>query len=94
MDMHGAVVERSELEVHVGPVSLSPDEKTFAYLGSPRGGPLNDWGVFVAELHGKNARKVKDVPAPTPGHPTVSALDWSPDGQSLLLSSPRATSRS
>jgi len=87
MDMHGAVVERSELEVHADVVSLSPDEKTFAFVGAPRGGPFNDWGVFVAGFHGLTARKAQNAPVPAPGHPTASALDWSPDGRNLLLSS-------
>jgi hypothetical protein len=82
MDAHGAVVERSELEVHADAVSLSPDEKTFAFVGAPRG-PLGDWGVFVAGFQGKKARKVKDA---LPGTPLPPALDWSPDGRNLLLS--------
>jgi WD40 repeat protein len=83
MDTHGAIVQRSDLEVDAHAVSLSPDEKTIAFVGAPRG-PLGDLGVFVAGFHGLTARKVKDLPVQT--GPPLPDLDWSPDGQNLLLS--------
>ncbi|HEY1757205.1 MAG TPA: hypothetical protein VGG72_17660 [Bryobacteraceae bacterium] len=87
MDEQGKIVERSEVNIHAWFISLSPDEKTVAFVGGRRGG--NEWALFVAGFRDQEVRKL--MPA-TPlmdynVRPRV-ALEWSPDGRRLLYSAP------
>jgi hypothetical protein len=87
MDERGGVLERSELSVNASLISLSPDEKTVAFLGVRRGEPEAGLGIFLMGFRGEAVRRLMPVAAPVPDDARWRAsLDWSPDGKDLLYS--------
>ena len=84
MDEQGRVLERSEVNIHASILSLSPDEKTIAFVGARRGD--ENWGLFLAGFRGQAIQRL--LPATSPlldyGVRRVAGLEWSPDGRSLL----------
>jgi hypothetical protein len=91
VDVHGKVLARSELRIDATVPSLSPDEGSFAYVGSLPGQPLlSTYGVYVAGFHDRTPRKLMAVPFSIPPEAyspfTYVTVDWSPAGESLLLS--------
>jgi len=85
LDTSGAVVEQSQLKISSQTFSVSPDEKTFAFLG---GGALGSYGLYIAGFQSSTARKLKDVSVQRPPDSShrPAVLDWSPDGQFVLFS--------
>jgi hypothetical protein len=80
MDEQGKIVERSEVNIHAWFISLSPDEDSRL-----RGG--NELALFVAGFRDQEVRKL--MPATPLMDYSVRrrvALEWSPDGRSLLYS--------
>ena len=87
MDEQGKFVERSEVSIDAWLISLSPDERIVAFLGTRRSD--GDLGLFLAGFRGQEVRKL--MPAtPLTDHNLRrrAALEWSPDGRSLLYSAP------
>jgi hypothetical protein len=88
MDTEGTVIERSEVSVHADLLSLSPDGKSFAYVGVRPGHPADKFGVYVAEFRGQEARRLTEAEAPPRDQLRRPwSLDWSPDGRDLLFAS-------
>ena len=86
MDEEGRVVERSEIRVNANLLSLSPDGKRFAFLGSGDAQPAAEAGVYVAEFRDKEVRKLASTdPLIALNHRVHPSLDWSSDGRSLLF---------
>jgi hypothetical protein len=88
MDKKGTVIERSEISVHAGLLALSPDEKSFAYLGVRLAHPRDVPGVYVAQFRGQEGQRLLTTDAlPQDGALVRTSLDWSPDGRKLLFAS-------
>lgn len=89
LDARGLVVARSEAWIGPFPLSLAPDEGRFVFLGVPEGRPAEEEGVYLTKFRGKEARRLVSLPQwrRNGDDAGVSAmLDWSPDGNSILLS--------
>jgi Tol biopolymer transport system component len=89
MDARGRVTKRSVARLNSGTVSLSHDEENFAFVGTPLGEALPERGVYIASVQDMGILKLMSVPAAE--HSVINAvtgsrLDWSPDGDRLLLS--------
>lgn len=88
MDKKGTVIERSEISVHADLLSLSPDERSFAYVGVRLVHPPEVPGVYLAQFRGQEARMLLATEVPTQNRTVVrTSLDWSPDGRNLLFAS-------
>jgi hypothetical protein len=86
MDEEGRVIERSVIRVHANLLSLSPDERSFAFLGSSETAPTGGAGVYVAGFREKEVRKLASVdPVLALNNRVRPSLDWSSDGRGLLF---------
>jgi hypothetical protein len=93
MDERGRPVSRSELSLLSSggrSVALSPDRTRFAFIGVAAGFGVAENGIYVAGFRDAVARKLLGV-GPSPGAEVgrpapQTVLDWSPDGDHLLLS--------
>lgn len=87
LDPEGNLIMRSIVHVKAERVSVSPDEKRFAFIGHPRGHTPLDFGVYVADFQEPAARKVLSVAISNDPNITSGwSIDWSPDNRTLLLS--------
>jgi Tol biopolymer transport system component len=68
-------------------VSLSPDERRFAFVSVPQGGQEADRGLYVAGFGKGEVRKLLSVAQPSPhdGFFTQTTVDWFPDGKTLVF---------
>ena len=87
MDTRNAVLARSEIRIWPAEVSLSPDERRFAFVGVLQGGQQGDQGLYVAGFGKGEARKLMHVTRPTShdGYQVHTTVGWSPDGKSLVF---------
>jgi dipeptidyl aminopeptidase/acylaminoacyl peptidase len=87
MDTRNAVLARSEIRIWPADVSLSPDERRFAFVGVLQGGQQGDQCLYVAGFGKGEAQKLMNVTRPTShdGYQVHTTVDWSPDGNSLVF---------
>jgi hypothetical protein len=86
MDEEGRVVRRSLIRVNANLLSLSQDEQSFAFLGASDAAPTSGAGVYLAEFHDKEVRKLASTdPLIALNYRVHPSLDWSSDGRSLLF---------
>jgi hypothetical protein len=89
MDMRGRIVARSAAEFWLADVSLSPAEDEFALISTPRG-PLNpaNPGLYIVRFDNSQPRKIASMAPVSTQVPysTWSMVDWSPAGDSIVLS--------
>jgi dipeptidyl aminopeptidase/acylaminoacyl peptidase len=87
MDTRNTVLARSEIRIWPAEVSLSPDERLFAFVSALQGGQQRDQGLYVAGFGKGEARKLMNVTRPTShdGYQVHTTVDWSPDGKSLVF---------
>lgn len=86
-DINNTVLARSELRIWPAEVSLSPDERLFAFIGVPKGGQQRDLGLYVGGFGKEQVRKLLSVTPTTHHHDRPQAqttVDWSADGKSLI----------
>jgi WD40 repeat protein len=89
MDRSGRVVKRSRARMSADAVSLPYDGANFAFVGVPLGELSSARGVYVASFEHTGMRKLMSVPLvehSSNSTITRTQLDWSPDGDRLLLS--------
>lgn len=93
LNTQGKIMDRSDARVQAGVLALSPDQKRFAFIGRPGERTPQDDGVYVAGFHGPEMQKLGNVSPDQQvrlfeqTYPVLTrkTLDWSPDGESLLL---------
>jgi dipeptidyl aminopeptidase/acylaminoacyl peptidase len=87
MDARHIVLARSEIRIWPDEVSLSPDERLFAFVSVLQGGQQGDLGLYVAGFGKEDVRRLMSVARPThhEGFQAQTTVDWSPDGKSLLF---------
>jgi len=87
MDTRNAVLARSEIRIWPAEVSLSPNERLFAFVSALQGGQQGDQGLYVAGFGKGEVRKLMNVTRPTShdGYQVHTTVDWSPDGKSLVF---------
>jgi hypothetical protein len=89
LDTRGRLLARSEAFFQPAVVTLSHSEERFAIAGVPRGHPVTDAGVYVAEFDLRELHKLLSLTVPSPqqaSYRTQMMLDWSPNDDSLLFS--------
>ena len=69
-------------------IAPGPDGTQFAFLGFPSGTKPYQSGIYLAAFRGTQVREFLPKPPRIPPGPPgwTPTLDWSPDGQTLLLS--------
>jgi dipeptidyl aminopeptidase/acylaminoacyl peptidase len=87
MDTRNTVLARSEILIWPAEVSLSPDERRFAFVSVLQGGQQADRGLYVAGFGKGEVRRLMSVAQPTShdAFQTRTTVDWSPDGKSLVF---------
>jgi dipeptidyl aminopeptidase/acylaminoacyl peptidase len=87
MDTRNTVLARSEIRIWSAEVSLSPDERRFAFVGVLQGGQQGDPGLYVAGFGKGEVRRLMSVAPPRlhDGFRRQTTVDWSPDGKSLVF---------
>ncbi len=88
MDMRGQVIARSKAEFWPGEVAISPNGKQFAIISTPRGLKA-ETGLYVGCFADAHPRRIADLEPPAAADTPYSMqtmVDWSPNGQTLLLS--------
>jgi hypothetical protein len=86
MNEEGKQIERSAIRVHASLLSLSPDEKSFAFLGSTETAPTGGAGLYMAGFHDREPQKLASIdPLIALNHQVHPSLDWSSDGRDLLF---------
>ena len=90
MDLKGKTIVKSRLKVSASLVSLSPDHKRFAFLGSPVDPEFTraSYGLQITEMDAATSRPLRapEVRSESDVHKPPQSLDWSPDGNLVLFS--------
>ena len=91
-DTRSTVLTRSEVRIWPAEVSLSPDDKRFAFVSVLKGGQEADRGLYVAGFGKGEVRKLMSVAQSSPhdGFRTHTTVDWSPDGKTLVVNNEAA----
>jgi WD40 repeat protein len=87
MDTQNTVLARSEIRIWPAEVSLSPDERRFAFVGVLQGGQQGNPGLYVAGFGKSEVRRLMSVASSRPhdGFRRQTTVDWSPDGKNLVF---------
>jgi hypothetical protein len=95
MDAGGKILARSAIAINSHNFALSPDEKSFAFVGVECSQPFAPVGIHIARFDGPTSRRFPIPDWPLPGVPDPArvsdilaepSLDWSADGKKLVFS--------